>query len=733
MQQEHYFGGARWVGAPERTATDFAILRGHFHLEGDETVTLRALGLGFFHCYINGHCLNPDTFLPLSSDYEASCDPTGEQLSGHRIYVPEFDATPYVKAGDNVIAIHYGGGWYTSTSRIYGLPKAIFCLTATAGERVSTFLSDESCRIAPGNVIDYGFTTHETQQCGADACQPEYDDSAWAHAVLTEPLTTEYVQTDCPWDKVIAQLTPRRVGQGEHGTIYDAGKNLTGYPVLRLLAAAGEQVTVRFSEELLADGRLDMIHAHEQRFTVIADGQERCVQPQFTWFGFRYFEIEGAAEPLTVKLIHADVPVNSHFHCDNETLNWIYETFLHTMLCNMHTGHPSDCPHIERRGYTGDGQLTCHAVLSTLDARAFYEKWLQDIADGQDVLSGHIQYTAPYIDSGGGPGGWGSAIVEVPYQLYRHYGDVTILSRYYGNMRRYLDYLESHSECGLVTRDKEGGWCLGDWCGPVVLYPGKEICGHGQQILLPVAMVNTYFMVKALEKMCRIARLIGREEDVPDYEARIARRKQVIQAAYYNEFDGNFIMNVQGANAFAVDIGLGSDRTYDNLLDYYRKLGHYDTGIFATDILTRVLFERGDGDLAVALLTQDGPQGYEHWRRIGATTMHEYWNSDCSRSHNHPMFGAPVAYLFEYLLGIQQREGTAGYASLIIAPQALTQFHHMEGSLQSPRGPIAVRYDREGDRIRFQIDLPEGTEAVLRCGEQEHPLAVGHNEWETTL
>lgn len=733
MQQDYYFKGARWVGAQERTATDFAILRGHFQLTGNETVTLSVLGLGFFHCYINGHCLNPDTFLPLSSDYEAGCDPVQEQLSGHRIYVPQFDATPYVKAGDNVIAIHYGGGWYTSKVRVFGLPKAIYCITATEGESIRTFLSDDSCRIGSGGILDYCFTTHETQQCGADACQPAFDDADWAYATVTEQLLTEYVETNCPWDRVIAELTPRRVGEGEDGIVYDAGKNLSGYPVLRLHAAAGERVTVRFSEDLLPDGRLDMTHSHEQRYTVIADGQERCVQPQFTWFGFRYLEVKGAAEPLTVKLVHADVPVNSSFHCDNETVNWIYETFLHTMLCNMHTGHPSDCPHIERRGYTGDGQLTCHAVLSALDARAFYEKWLQDIADCQDTLSGHIQYTAPYVRSGGGPGGWGSAIVEVPYQLYRHYGDTAVLSRYYSSMRRYLDYMESHSDCGLVTRDKEGEWCLGDWCGPVILYPDKDITFADQQVLLPAAMVNTYFLVKTLEKLCQIARVIGRDEDVPDYEARMAARKRALQAAYYNEFDGNFIMNVQGANAYAVDLGLGGDRTYGNLLDYYRKLGHYDTGIFATDILTRILFERGDGELAVALLTQDGAQGYEHWRRNGATTLHEYWDSNRSRSHSHPMFGAPVAYLFEYLLGIRQREGTVGYTSLIIAPQAVSQFHHMDGSLQGTRGRIAVRYDREGDRIRFQIELPEGTEAVLRYGRQEHPLTIGHNEWETTL
>ena len=134
-------------------------------------------------------------------------------------------------------------------------------------------------------------------------------------------------------------------------------------------------------------------------------------------------EVIGDATPKCVKVVHANVPISSTFSCDNETLNWTYRTFINTMRCNMHTGHPSDCPHLERRGYTGDGQLTCHAVLSVLDAKAFYEKWLQDIADSQDVLSGHIQYTAPYIRSGGGPGGWGCAIVEVPYQLYRHFGN----------------------------------------------------------------------------------------------------------------------------------------------------------------------------------------------------------------------------------------------------------------------------------------------------------------------
>ncbi|MBQ8341973.1 MAG: family 78 glycoside hydrolase catalytic domain [Clostridia bacterium] len=727
MTQQHFFKSAKWVGSARREAATFSVLRGHFHANAGERVSLNVLGLGFFKCYINGVCINPDTFLPLSSDFEASCDPVGEVLSGHRIYVPQFDITPFVKAGDNVIALHFGGGWYTHKCRVFGLPKAIYCITA--GNR--TYVSDENCRVGDGGMAAYEFVKfeHRTYLGWQDPLAANFDDRTWPSATLTEPLDTEYCTTDCPTDTLIETLTPKELGKGERGgSVYDCNENTTGYPVLTVRAAAGETVEVFFSEGILPNGHLDPTHAHKQRFAVTCDGNTRTVQPEFTWFGFRYFEVVGHADVECVKVVHANVAPTSQFECDNETLNWIYRTFLHTMLCNLHTGHPSDCPHIERRGYTGDGQLTCHTVLSTLDAKALYEKWLQDIADCQDTISGHVQYTAPYIRSGGGPGGWGCAIVEVPYQLYRHYGDRQVLVRYYDAMRRYIDYLEAHSEFGLVTSDKEGEWCLGDWCGPIILYPEKDITSHAQQILVPAAMVNTYFMVKSLETMCEIARIIGREQDMSEYREKAETRKRAIKAAYFNSHDGNFVMNAQGANAFAVDLGLGDERTYKNLVRYYERLGCYDTGIFGTDVLTRILFERGDGELAMTLLTGNGDWGFEHWRQNGATTFHEYWNSTRSRSHNHPMFGAPVAYFFEYLLGIRQKEGTAGYGDLVIAPQALSKCDRMAGSMETPNGRVSVAYQKMNGRICFRITVPPRTKAVLRYDGQDHALSQGENE-----
>ncbi len=727
MKLEYFFHNAKWIGAENRTEKTFSVIRGYFEAKKSDKVTLDILGLGFFRCYINGECINPDTFLPLSSDFEATCDPVDEIISAHRIYVPEFDITPFVKEGENSIEVHFGGGWYTFDNRVFGLPKAIYCITVENENGISRFVSDENCLVRESCITDYNFVRceHRDYSC--------VDNYLWKNAVITEEPETEYCSTDCPIDELIRILPVTKISGNQSCTVYDCGENTTGYPVLKIKADKGEKITVNFSEELLPDGTLDTTHIHGQQFTVISDGREMTVQPEFTWFGFRYFEVIGNAVPECVKEIHANVPVSSTFDCDNETLNWVYKTFIHTMLCNMHTGHPSDCPHLERRGYTGDGQVTCHAVLSVFDARSFYEKWMQDIADSQDVLSGHIQYTAPYIRSGGGPGGWGCAVVEVPYQLYKHYGDKNILEKYYHNMCRYIDYLEAHSDYGLVTSDKKGEWCLGDWCGPNILYSDRDITSHNQQVILPAPMVNTYFMVKSLSRMCEIARIIGNDGDVAEYEEKIKYRKGAITAAYFNAFDDNFIMNVQGANSFAVDIGLGNEKTYKNMVSYYKKLGYYDTGIFATDIVTRVLFEKGDGNLAVELMTNNGEQGYEHWRRNGATSFHEYWDSNRSRSHSHPMFGSTVAYIFEYLLGIKQEENSAGYTSLVISPQSVERFGRMSGSMKTPCGNVAVSYENSSDKVKFRISIPDGIKAVFRFADKNFDLSQGENEFEIVV
>ena len=227
--------------------------------------------------------------------------------------------------------------------------------------------------------------------------------------------------------------------------------------------------------------------------------------------------------------------------------------------------------------------------------------------------------------------------------------------------------------------------------------------------------------------MCDIARLINKEDDIPEYEEKINLRKNAVRAAYFNAFDDNFVMNIHGANAFGVDIGLGNENTYKNLVKYYEKVGCFDTGIFATDILIRVLFEKGDEDLAIKLLTNNGNQGYEHWRVNGATTFHEYWDSNRSRSHSHPMFGAPVAYFFQYLLGINQAETDGGYNSIVIEPKGFKNFEFMNGSMVTPNGEVAVSYENKDGKTYFEVIIPDGVKAVFKNSDNIIPLKSGKN------
>ena len=755
MKCNEVFGAAQWVCAgayAHKTAVvpdpagapHFPVLRSRFTAGAQvKKATLRVLGLGFFHCYINGQRVSEDQFLPLNTDFEPRDNyPTQEVLTGHRVYVPEYDVTGLLCAGENVLALHFGGGWYTfndagdwadlsdggdwftdPTSR-FGDPKAIFRLVIEDESGVHEAFSSTADRIGASFVSTYHFTHQENQDYTGwdDACLGGgFDDSSWSFAVPAREPDTDYLFTDCPADR-FEPLAPAVCLLREGDTAcYDAGKNASQLPVLRITAPAGEKVTVLFSEERTPEGRPiwtggisenDRRFGWNQSFTVISDGKERIVQPAFTWFGFRYFSVTGAAEVLGTRMTHTAVAVTAEFECDNEDLNWLFKAFVNTQLSNMHAGIPSDCPHIERRGYTGDGQLICHAAMDILDARAFYEKWIADIGDCQDTLTGHVQYTAPYTRCGGGPGGWGCAIVEVPWQFYLHYGDIAPAARLYPQMLRYFDFLEAHSENGLVTSDKAGQWCLGDWCTPI-------------QVALPAPFVNNYFYIRSLQRVIEIAKLTGREADIPMLEERIARRRAAVKAAYFNTWDSNFIGGLQGANAFALDMGVGDGRTLANMVEYYTADGCYDTGIFGTEIVTRVLFERGESELAAKLMTSRKANSYAGMRDAGATTLWEYWPAgNHVRSLNHPMFGAVAACLFDWLLGIQ---GTPGYTSLRIAPVLPEELQFARGKRVLPAGEVRVAWQKKEGTAEFTVTVPQGVPAVLVYGGAEHPLTAGEN------
>ena len=749
MKQYEMFGSAKWVSPSEACANPY--IRKSFLIGDFKKAVITVCGLGFYKFFVNGKKGTDDMFVTLYTDYNEHYMGNGAKL-GHRLICQRYDITDKIIRGENAIGFLLGEGYYHCDPPslpyklfpIYGEIKLCFDIEITKADgTVRHIVSDEDMKwqhsfiseceaFVRGEIHNYTF-----EQPNWD--KPGFDDTEWIKTVIAETPNTDFVFSDCPVDKIIRTIIPNVITETEEYTVYDLGENVTGIPVFLSDGFIG-RADFEFSESL-SNGKPCPWHSMRQYFKADLNGEKRYLKPELTWVGCRYILAPKGTALTEFQVVHSDIKVTSSFNSSDAVLNWLYEAYIRTQLDNMHVGVPMDCPTEERAGYTGDGQLCCEAAMTMLNAKQFYRKWIDDISDCQDRNTGRVDYTAPYIGRGGGPGGWGSAIVEVPYVYYKMYGDVELLKKMYPQMLMYVDYMAAHSENGLVTSDEPGRWCLGDWC-------------TSEPIAIPEPFVNTYFLVKAINRILEISEYIG-EADTAELEQIKQTAKDAIIREYFDCETGDFCGTLQkrlvsvcgettlstlkkeyldknrdfcgtyqATNAFALDIGLGNEKTLKNLVDYYSEYGMFDSGIFGTDILLKVLFENGYGELAYKLMAGEGKYSFGAWKNKGATTLHEYWID--GRSYNHPMFGACTRYLFQFILGIRQIEKTCSLKDIIINPADIT-LSKAFGEIKTADGKISVEILRDKTEEKFTIMLPENINAKFVYRDTDIALKSGEN------
>ncbi|MFT4146269.1 MAG: family 78 glycoside hydrolase catalytic domain [Mobilitalea sp.] len=717
-----------WVQAS--TECDAPYFRKTFQAEKSAEAKLAICGLGFYELYINGNKINEEFFIPVTSDYHPR-DTTSflYPITGHfshRTYYDIYNIGEYLINGKNVIAIALGNGWYNQKERTveghqsFGTPKLTFRLEISGKENI-TILSDEDMCWHSSEVTFNNLFYGEKQDLRLKSTNwqlPDFDDSNWKKAAPAPPHQTEMCISDCPGDKLIRTLVPQKIYSSPSRSIYDAGENISGWVVLNALIKSGETVTIRHADLLTPEGELDFNPCgginQIQTTEYIGNGKAELIHPKFSWQAFRYYEITGEFEgygdtPLLCSVIHADIKQTSSFHCSNETLNWLYDAYIRTQLTNIHAGVPLETPDRERLGYTGDGHLGCQTAMLTLDVQKLYKKWIQDILDCQDKITGRVQHTAPFQGGGGGPAGWGAAIVEIPYQYYLHYQDITMLHNCFAPMLRWFDYLESRSEEGLIVCGEPGGWCLGEWNTP-------------QEVSIPAPFVNTYFYIKSLLTAAEIAKILDLTDESLRLLKKAEQKKVALKKHFYNAEENSYCRGIQAADAFAADIGLGNKEMLHALNHKYSSKNEFDTGIFGTDILLRVLFENGFAQTAYHLLTSDGTASYETMRKGGATTLLESW-TDKHESRNHPMFGAAVRYLFTNLLGIKYY----GQKAALIKPNIIDGLDYAEGMLTTVNGIIEVNYIKVEGTLEFTINIPNNMNVVLEVAGKLQQMKPGKN------
>ena len=717
---------ARWIACGTDAVTP--CIRKTFYLAHPVRASIDVTGLGYFELYVNGVRVGEDYYVPAQSDYikrdTASFNYPIHDTFTHRVYYLNYDISAFVKQGDNVLEMVLGNGQFRQRERVaegrmsFGDELcARFALTAVGADGDKTYVvSDGSEMFRSTEVVACQLYLGERHDFTA-----EIGKSRPVHVIT---MDTELTKQECPTDRVMRVIRPRLLRRENGRALYDAGENVSGFAVLCAFAGASGELRVSYAEELNGDGGLDAGSTgwnycgasgeHQmQSDSFVLDGNERRLAPRFCWHAFRYFVVSGEgydADNVTVEVVHSDVAVTASFDSDSEALNWLYDAFIRTQLDSMHGGVPFDCPHRERLGYTGDGQVCADAGMLLFDSRTFYDKWMQDILDCQDVRTGHVQHTAPFMGGGGGPCGWGGAIVEVPYRHWQNYRDLDDLHAWYGAMCRYVDYIESRCEHGLVVREEEGGWCLGDWASI-------------DEMRLPEPFVNSVLFVRQLGELGEMAEALGKTGDVARYRALGEIVRAAILREYYHAESGSFHDGTQGADAYALMIGLAPDgRVADNLVRYYRALGYFDTGFIGTEILVEQLCLLGEADLAYELLTTEQKGSYLWMKRQGATTLYEYFDGRCS--HCHPMFGACVRSVFRYMLGIRPA-GADGIRR--IAPLLPSGMTRMKGSVACGQGVLTVSLARERGVLSVTVDVPSEHDVRLILGEREYTLAVGEN------
>ena len=730
MKKEHWICGGAGCEAP--------LFRRSFWLDRTErfqSARLEICGLGYFLFYINGKRISDQELMPAMTDYASvlGCEttyPVWEERSAHRCRYLSFDLLPYLKAGKNVLAVRLGNGWYHQTERIaegkfvFGLPKLWFELTLTdADGRQEWIESDRQTLWHPGGLLKNNLFLGEVRDLRKEPegwQDPDADLSGWKPAQPVHAPETLLEEQTCPPDRVIRKLYPILIGEYDGRKIYDCRENIAGRVVLSCLGKKGECITVRHAEELAADGTLDFESAggsdQLQQDHYICDGRIQTLHPLFCWHGFRYFETEGSCEVLYAEVIHTDVAVTSSFSCSDPVLNWLYEAYIRTQLDNYHGCIPSDCPHRERLGYTGDGQLTAETAMLLLDAKELYRKWYQDILDSQGAETGHIPHTAPFLGGGGGPGGWGCAVYQVPLAWAKIYGDDSLLVQGYDAILRWFDYMDAHSEKGLVVREEEGGWCLGDWC-----FPASE-----EKEQLPEAFINTFYYLHGLQEMMQISEKMNNKLPIR-FAEREKNVKNAFLDAYFDPETGDFCEGRAAGNAYGLALGLGDERTKKHLVENYEALGRFDTGIFGTSMLLEQLFSIGAGDLAVRLLTNDSEAAsFAHMKRNGATTLWERW--DGRESHNHPMFGACVRLLFTQILGIRMMPAAQPPVVIPTQPDVNTQptqaLKPLNGELQPPAVPASAQH------FSYEIRLSSQRQLTWAKGSIQTPDGILSVSWE---
>ena len=685
--------------------------------------------LGVYEAELNGTKIGRQMFAPGFSYYP------------RRVLYQTHEVMKLLREGENTLTVYLGQGWYCgrflceNQTQIYGEQPAvawILELEDAAGSR--KIVSDET-------VEELESPYEYAGEYDGEIYFADGRENVTGHAAAytkempfaLEPTLTEVRLQD--------EMSVRETTVQGDVTILDFGQNFAGIVEIDPSFLKNETITIRHGEILNADGSLYTANLRKAKATIVyhAGAEKKKYRPRFTYMGFRYMELSGAAyQPGMIRAyaLHTEMKRTGYFSCENPLVQKLYENQVWGQKSN-YVEVSTDCPQRdERMGYTGDGQVFALTGAYNFNTDAFWKNFLRDLELGQlDNTEGYVCATVPQTGPAGigfiSMLGWGNAVTILPEMMYRQFGDEEALPRQYESMKLFV-------EAEIRRMGKKNLWIgpsLGDW-----LAMGKGIAWQAMHN----NPVSNAFIVHDLKVISETAERLGKREDAARYRRQLAATTD----AYIKKFvskNGIVAKDYQSAYIMALKFVLPEGELREmvkkNFVANIRKNG-LQTGFFATEHLLPLLVEAGEQKLAYDVLLQENCPGWMYQVKCGATTTWERWDAlkpdgtvneekmagsgENMVSFNHYAFGSVGEFYYQYILGIRPEK--PGFAKLHFAPYPDERLGGVSGSYLSVAGKIESAWRYEPDGCHIRLATPVEAVVLLPDGRSEN-VPAGTYEW----
>jgi hypothetical protein len=685
-------------------------------------------GLGQYELYINGNKIGDRFLAPGWTDYRSKC------------FYNTYNITSEITKGKNAVGVIVGNGFYNINREryrklviAYGAPKLILKLEVRYNDGSKEIVtSDETWKVSPSPITFSSIYGGEDYDAGLEQDgwnDAGFNDEKWRNALtVKEPSGMLEPEMDYPV-KVSEVIDYKKISEPAKNTfIYDFGQNASGIIKIKLKGKKGEEV--RFTPgELIGDDSLVYQDATGRpyyfSYTIKGESEETWI-PRFTYYGFRYIQVNGAVPagipdheniPVLneIKLLHTrnSSPEAGTFKCSSELFNSVYELIKWSIKSNL-ASVATDCPHREKLGWLEQTHLMGNSIKFIYDIHNLYDKVIDDMMEAQlenglvpDIAPEYVPFEAGFRDSPE----WGSACIILPYDMYQWYGDIEAVKKGYPMMKKYVAYLQKMSDKNILSHG------LGDWYDLGPKFPGEAQ-------LTPKALTATsiyYYDVKLLGEM---AELIGEKEDVTVYKTLSEEIRKSFNDKFLDNKTNVYSTGSQTAYSMPLFFGMVDDAKKPQVVaNLIKSIKDNKNALTAGDIgyryLLRVLEEENQSQLIYEMNSRNDVPGYGYQLSKGATSLTESWAALKYVSNNHMMLGHIMEWFYSGIGGIRQIPGSSGYDEIIISPEIVGDLTWAETTYRSVRGEIMSEWNLDGDNLVLRVKVPVGCKAIIAVPQSE--------------